>query len=153
MISNEHIQTPEVVYRYRHLVGKHRERTEKIITKSILHFASPTTFNDPFDCKVHYRKLTATNLELKKRYGSVLKNKLPYCNRAQRRGKAAKDLKGFNRKKFLISMTEGFQAEVDKVVVLSLSKSRDNVVRSAEKIKYPKTGWKKKWENSIRGTC
>lgn len=128
MISIEDIPTPEVVYRYRHLVGKHREWTEKIITESILHFASPTTFNDPFDCKVHYRKLTATNSELKKRYGSVLKNKLPHCNRAQRRGKAVKDLKGFNRKNFLISMTDGFQATVDKVGVLSLSKFRDNIV-------------------------
>ena len=128
MISVEDIPTPEVVYRYRHLIGKHREWTEKIITESILHFASPTTFNDPFDCKVHYRKLTATNSELKKRYGSVLKKKLPHCNRAQRRGKAVKDLKGFNRKNFLISMTDGFQATVDKVGVLSLSKSRDNVV-------------------------
>lgn len=128
MISTEDIPTPEVIYRYRHLVGKHREWTEKIITESILHFASPTTFNDPFDCKVHFRKLTATNSELKKRYGNVLKKKLPHLSRAQRRGKAVQDLKGFDRKKFLVAMTEGLQAAVDKVGVLSLSKSCDNVV-------------------------
>jgi len=128
MTSSEDIPTPEVIYRYRHLVGLHRVWTEKIITESVLHYSSPTKFNDPFDCKVHYRKLTATNSELKQRYNNVLKKKLPNLNRAQRRGKAAQDLEEFDREKFLAAMTEGLQAAVDKVGVLSLSKSRDNVV-------------------------
>jgi len=128
MISVEGIRSPEVLYRYRHLAGKHREWTEKIITESILHFASPTRFNDSFDCKVHYRKLTATNSELKKWYGNLIKKALPHLSREQRRGKAVKDFKGFDRKNFQIGMTKSLQAAVDNVGVLSLSTSRDSVV-------------------------
>jgi hypothetical protein len=119
--------TPETLYRYRHLMGEHRARTARILTDSVLYFASPASFNDPFDCKVHFR-LTTSEDELRRKQQSLLKKYAPDLNRAQRRTKAAQDLRTFDREKFLESMTAGFQGEVNKVGVLSLSEFPDEVL-------------------------
>lgn len=63
----------QVLYRYRHLNGKHRERTKKIFTDSILHFANPSTFNDPFDCTVHFQS-SFSKEELRRKYIDLTKN-------------------------------------------------------------------------------
>lgn len=121
------IPTPEILYRYRHLQGEHRERTARILKDSALYFASPASFNDPFDCKVHFR-LSSTEKEPRSKHLSLLKKYAPALNRAQRRAKATDDLRRFDCEEFLRNVTTGFQTEVNQVGVLSLSQTNDNVV-------------------------
>lgn len=127
MVAGTELPTPKILYRYRHLEGRHREWTARIITESVLHFASPTTFNDPFDCKVHFR-FTSTMEQLKRKHNALLKKYVPSMSRAERRAKASQDLKRLDREQFLKAMTTGLQTEVDKTGVLSLSKYRESVV-------------------------
>lgn len=80
-----------MLYRFRHLQAEHREWTKKIITDSIIHFSDPRSFNDPFDCKIHFRP-SISRRELKKKYAELVKNNIPNLPRAQRRAKVAKDM-------------------------------------------------------------
>ena len=42
----------QFLHRYRNLNGRHREWTKRILTESVLYFAAPSAFNDPFDCSL-----------------------------------------------------------------------------------------------------
>ena len=72
-------EDPRVLYRYRHLQGEHREWTKRILTDSVLHFAKPSLFNDPFDCKVHFRP-SFSREELKQKYVDLVKKNIPELN-------------------------------------------------------------------------
>ena len=120
-------EEPQFLYRYRHLEGKHREWTKRIFTKSVLHFASPLTFNDPFDCKVHFRS-SVPKLGLKRKYGNLVKKYMPNLNRAQRRTIAAIDVRAADIDEFLTKVTKGLQNSVNGVGVLSLSATDRNVL-------------------------
>lgn len=120
------VLTPDILYRYRHFSGENRARTAKILTDSVLYFPSPASFNDPFDCKVHFR-LTASKAELQRKFESLLKENTS-SNRAQRRTRASQELKSFDRKQFLEKVTNDLQINVDKTGVLSLSRSYENVL-------------------------
>lgn len=43
---------PEILYKYR----KFDNRTDEIILNSEFYFAPPSSFNDPFDCNLSYKK-------------------------------------------------------------------------------------------------
>ena len=118
---------PQFLYRYRHLEGHHRERTKRILTESVLYFASPLTFNDPFDCKVHFRS-SVSKWRLKRKYDNLVKKYMPHLNRAQRRAVAASDVKKVNMDQFLTKVTEGLQDSVNGVGVLSLSATDRNIL-------------------------
>ena len=120
-------EDPRVLYRYRHLQGEHREWTKRILTDSVLHFAKPSLFNDPFDCKVHFRP-SFSREELKQKYVDLVKKNIPELNRAQRRAKRANDLKTFEPDKFLAQMTSGLQDAIDGLGVLSLSATDRNIL-------------------------
>ena len=120
-------EDPKVLYRYRHLQGDHREWTKRIITDSVLYFSSPSSFNDPFDCKIHYQSsLSAKQLRLK--YVDLLKKKLPKLNRKMRRGKVVTDLTSLNTNEFIVQMERGLQDAVNKIGVLSLSATNRNIL-------------------------
>jgi hypothetical protein len=122
MTENKHF-----LYRYRHLNGKHRERTKRILTDSVLHFANPTTFNDPFDCKVHFQSSFSVE-ELKWKYVDWIKKRMPDLNCKERRTKARDDIKAMKPDKFLSQITAGLQDSVDNVGVLSLSATDRNIL-------------------------
>jgi hypothetical protein len=117
----------QFLYRYCHLNGKHRERTKRILTESILHFANPSTFNDPFDCKVHYLPSFSVE-ELRRQHVDRIKRRMPDLNRRQRREKATHDMKAMEPEKFLRQVTDGFQNAVNGVGILSLSATDRNIL-------------------------
>jgi hypothetical protein len=117
----------QFLYRYRHLNGKHREWTKKIITDSLIHFANSTTFNDPFDCKVHFQSSFSTE-ELKQKYLGLIKKRMPGLNRKGRKTKVRSDIKVMKPDEFISKFTAGFQDSIDNVGVLSLSASDRNIL-------------------------
>jgi hypothetical protein len=117
----------QYLYRYRHLHGDHREWTRKIFTDSVLHFANPSDFNYPFDCRVHYRNSFSME-EFKSQHLERIKQRMPALNRRQRRAKASYDLKAMNREQFLADMTTRLQDTVNSVGVLSLSATDRNIL-------------------------
>lgn len=118
---------PEVLYRYRHLRGKHREWTRRIITDSVLHFANPLSFNDPFDCKIRYRS-SLSRKQLKKKYAGLLKKNAPKLNRKMRRGKSVTDLVSLKPDEFIKRNERHIQDLVNKIGVLSLSATKSNIL-------------------------
>ena len=120
-------EDPKVLYRYRHLQGDHRKWTRRIITDSVLYFASPSSFNDPFDCKVHYRSSLSVK-HLKLRYADLLKKKLPKLNRKMHRGKVVTDLASLNPNEFIAQIESGLQDTVNRIGVLSLSATNRNIL-------------------------
>lgn len=119
--------TPDFVFRYRHFQGKHREYTAQILTDSLLYFPSPSTFNDPFDCRVHFN-FTATDEEIQRYYMRLLRKIAPAASPAKRLKKARQDMNRFDRTSFLENITRALQEDVNKVGVLSLSAVQDNVL-------------------------
>ena len=117
----------QFLYRYRHLHGQHREWTRRIFTDSLLHFANPSTFNDPFDCKIHYRPSFSV-AELKRQHLKRIKKRMPALNRKRRRAKTAHDIRSMQPEKFLSNMTSRIQASVNGVGVLSLSATDRNIL-------------------------
>jgi hypothetical protein len=120
-------EDPKVLYRYRHLQGEHREWTRQILTDSILHFASPLSLNDPFDCRVYFRP-SFSNEELKQKFASLVKKYLPDLNRAQRRSKVKSDIGRFDRDNFIPQISMGLQDDVDNCGILSLSATDRNIL-------------------------
>lgn len=118
---------PQYLYRYRHLQGKHREWTSRILTHSVLHFSSPTSFNDPFDCKVHFRS-HVSSVDLRRKYASLVKGRIPQLNRTQRRSKVANDINSKNPHELLKQVSIDLQHEIDQLGVLSLSATDRNVL-------------------------
>jgi Protein of unknown function (DUF2971) len=117
---------PQYLYRYRHLQGNHRKYTSKILTDSALYFASPTSFNDPFDCKIHYQP-SIHSRELRQAFMEWTKKLNPELNRADRRSEVNQYLK-LNRETLLEGITRLLQNDVNKLGVLSLSLSYSNVL-------------------------
>ncbi|QOX78152.1 DUF2971 domain-containing protein [Trichlorobacter lovleyi] len=120
-------EDPQILYRFRHLQGEHREWTKQILTDSHLYFASPASFNDPFDCKIHYLSSFKIS-QLKEHYDSLIKSRFPHLNKAQRRAKVHADVARINSKNFIKDMTDNMQAAVNKLGVLSLSATCNNLL-------------------------
>ena len=123
MISED----PKVLCRYRHLQGKHHDRTKRILTDSIHYFASPSSFNDPFDCKIHFRSSLSPK-QLKQKYGDLVRRNTPGLNREQRRAKVATDLATVDPDKLIAKMTNSMQHAVNGLGVLSLSATDSNIL-------------------------
>lgn len=117
----------QFLYRYRHLNGQHREWTKRILAESVLHFANPSTFNDPFDCKVHYRPSFSVK-QLIKQTEDRIKRCMPDLNRNQRRAKARQGIRAMEPEKFLRQVTGDLQNVVNGVGVLSLSATDRNIL-------------------------
>lgn len=120
-------QTPDILYRYRDLVGKNRDRVKRLIRESVLYFASPNSFNDPFDCKVYYNS-SGSFSDIRQKQQKLYKKYAPNLNRNERRRRTAEDMKRFNRQNFVNQITTSIQEKVNGVGVLCLSEHRDDVV-------------------------
>lgn len=75
------------LYRYRSLAGQAASFLERTICGNELYFASPSTFNDPFDCRPSF-SMQASNAQLKKYYAGVLSRQATHMNRADRRAES-----------------------------------------------------------------
>jgi hypothetical protein len=55
MISRAKPEIPDVLYKYRSLSGdRSKEHVRQTIVENEVYFCSPSSFNDPFDCRVHF---------------------------------------------------------------------------------------------------
>lgn len=119
--------TPDTLYRYRDLIGENRIRVQTSIERSLLYLASPKHFNDAFDCRIHYNTTVSTAI-LRRKQTSLYKKFAPELNRSQRRTKAAADTRRISPKTVVEGITAGLQEAVDRVGVLCLAESKDNIV-------------------------
>jgi hypothetical protein len=110
------------LYRYRDLVGERAGWVRQILVDSMLYFASPATFNDPFDCRVVFRKDISPE-EFRNKADRLL------AARGVARDERRRMLKP-NRspEEFIRNVTGGLQAKVDGVGVLSLSSTHENIL-------------------------
>ncbi|MBT0654323.1 DUF2971 domain-containing protein [Geomobilimonas luticola] len=126
-MTNSSEESQMVLYRFRHLLGPHREWTKDILTQSVLYFSSPSEFNDPFDCKVYYRNRLSVE-HLKEYYFSLLRQKFPHLNREQCKTKVAQDTKRITPEEFIAKVTEGMQTSANELGILSLSATSTNIL-------------------------
>ncbi|MBF0555719.1 MAG: DUF2971 domain-containing protein [Nitrospirae bacterium] len=114
------------LYRYRHLDGEHHDWTKKIITESILYFASPATFNDPFDCRVHFSKdyskeeLSAYFIEKAKEFEPEMKS--------DELNERAEAILKQDRNEMVSQMKKGLQGWINNYGILSLSANNNNIL-------------------------
>lgn len=118
---------PQFLYRYRHLQGEHRQYTSRILTESVLYFASPKSLNDPFDCKVNFNS-SVSDSSLRRLCTSLLKKSDPLLNRAKRRDIFLQSTKSRKSGKFLEGVTHDLQETVNNMGLLSLSASCNNIL-------------------------
>ncbi|MDA3910284.1 MAG: DUF2971 domain-containing protein [Bacteroidales bacterium] len=64
------IELPEILYKYRDWNSKYHRQ---LIEKQIAYFASPGTFNDPFDCKIPIRYDINSEQHLEDIYSDIIK--------------------------------------------------------------------------------
>ena len=119
--------TPDILYRYRNFLGDNRERTERLIRTSSLYFASPTSFNDPFDCRIFYNS-DGSLQERRRKLQSLHKKYEPSLNRNERRRRASKNTKHSTSEDQLRGLIDGMQSVVNKIGVLCLSENRDDLL-------------------------
>jgi hypothetical protein len=117
----------QFLYRYRHINGKHREWTKRILTKSVLHFAKATAFNDPFDCKVCFKSSFSEN-EPKLKFLDLIHKRMPHLTNKECKIIADDRINFLNHDTFLSQITAYLQSEVDKVGVLSFSATDRNIL-------------------------
>jgi len=67
-------------------VGRRDDRVGRIFTHNELYFASPSLFNDPFDCKVNVSIEDATQVDFELYYKNL--NKEPGISESEHAAKA-----------------------------------------------------------------
>jgi hypothetical protein len=80
----------KIVYKFRNWGNEHHK---KLLTDNIIHFASPSSFNDPFDSTIPFRYDLVSDKELMKAYCQIIKNDEPNISRQEMRKKAREELK------------------------------------------------------------
>jgi len=78
---------PTYFYRYRSLSGEQSKWVEQSVLFDKHFFASPNSFNDPFDCKPYF-SITAQRQPLIKYYEGVIQRVNPSMGREERRAEA-----------------------------------------------------------------
>ncbi len=110
------------LYRYRNLVDDHATWVREIIQESILYFSSPKNFNDPFDCRARFSSdISKTEFKSKAR-DLLIERRIP---RKQRR-KILRTPR--SPKVFASNIAQGMQTEIDRMGVLSLSATHENIL-------------------------
>lgn len=110
------------LYRFRDLEEQRVQWVKQIVVDSQIFFASPSTFNDPFDCRIRFRK-DGSIAELKKRLEELL------CERGDSKEVSRQKVEGMGDPSvFVCEIESGFQSEVDAIGVLSLSSTHEDIL-------------------------
>lgn len=119
----------DFLYKYRSLVGKARLHAERLLVHSEAYFASPATFNDPFDCRVRF-SMVVTDEEYQNYFLLLFRKFHPdWTEEARRKEVDQIIVSGRHRDpQFVEHMTERFQAEVNTLGVLCLAKKPDHIL-------------------------
>ena len=126
----ENIDVPETVYKYREWDDDHHKKT---LTNRELFLASPSRFNDPFDCKIPiaYWKI-AEDPDLAQTYFSqVVERHKSHLGKEDKKKEVERLIseKRFKDKEYLERMEKELFNELNKKFgVISLTAFRDNVV-------------------------
>lgn len=124
---------PDVLYRYRHFEGDHQDWTKQIITNSVLYFASPHSFNDPFDCKIHY-KIPPSEIQIEKLCFDFVKANLPPGLNTQQQEQVIKTAMSIRNPdcikpvNFCAVAEQTLQKDINQLGVLSLSATCKNIL-------------------------
>jgi Protein of unknown function (DUF2971) len=126
------VTVPARFCRYRSLSGQSADR----VRESILHckhfFASPLSFNDPFDCKPNF-ELRGTNAELQKYYEGLVARYMPQIGRDARRAEARRRVSDPAFDPRLPGNMDGFRRMYHETVtshvgVMCLSEAHDDIL-------------------------
>ena len=116
-----------VLYKYRNLDGKSRERVERIIKKSRIYLPSARSFNDPFDMKVRFER-RATDQEVRKFFDDILKRRT-HLSQSQRKIEVERSTGKANRPEELARLEKDMQDRIySKLGVLSLSEDPTQIL-------------------------
>jgi hypothetical protein len=80
----------KIVYKFRNWENEHHK---KMLKDNTIHFASPNSFNDPFDSTIPFRYDLISDKELLKAYYKIIKKDKPNISRQEMRNKAREELK------------------------------------------------------------
>lgn len=127
---NARLPGPDILYKYRCWDDTNHK---KILTHNEIFFASPRSFNDPFDCRIPLPLLDAPKKEMLKACEQQLKKDHPNLNREQRKKQAKTDVDEFRRRckdpAFRKEREdENLQEVFNDFGVLSLSDSDENIL-------------------------
>lgn len=122
------ISTPEpttsFLYKYRHIDENNKDFIADIFTNNKIFFASPSSFNDPFDCQA--RLSFDAPLRLQRSYlDSLLKKRSPHLTRNERRTKIKNGLPSILGDNFSKATLREILGDVG---VFCLSEVRDNIL-------------------------
>ena len=110
------------LYRYRDLEGKHADWVREIIQESKIYFASSKGFNDPFDCHVRFSS-DISKADFKSHAEKLL------IERGVPRQKRREILQTPRSiAEFVSNMERGVQDQIDRIGVLSLSATHENIL-------------------------
>jgi hypothetical protein len=131
--------------RYRSLSGQSGEWVRDSIVHSKHFFASPLSFNDPFDCRSNF-ELRGTRAELVKYYEGVVARQMPELGRDARRAEARRRVSDPTFDPRLPENMESFRRTYHETVtshvgVLCLSEVHDDILMWAH------------YADSHRGVC
>ena len=110
------------------------KRLERIFTHSELYFASPSKFNDPFDCKTLFTCEGSGVAEFRKFFEGKLKKDFPtLSDKAIKQRVTALIREGFYkdtkwRQYHIRKFQQGLEAESEKLGMLCLSQKRDDIL-------------------------
>ncbi len=123
-----------VLYKYRHLDGKHRDRTERIITDAEIYFASAESFNDPWDSRVPFhvgssREQQAESREQQaERFDSLLARRRQQLSAEQRRIAVDQMLVAARDPERLSTFERKMQDRIYTLGICSLSADPSNIL-------------------------
>jgi hypothetical protein len=80
----------KIVYKFRNWENEHHK---KILTDNLIHFSTPSSFNDPFDSTIPFRYDLISDQELMQAYCRLIKKDEPNISRQEMKKKAREELK------------------------------------------------------------
>jgi hypothetical protein len=121
---------PPHLYKYRSIKGKAAAHVQQLFRESVIFFAAPPTFNDPFDCRVHLRFPDSPD-----HYSNFLEHRalksVPGLSPAQRKEIAfysVEELQPHRDKALQSTMEADLQEGVNQLGVFSLCENPDDIL-------------------------
>ena len=123
---------PATLCRYRSVSDLARSRTQRVVETGLHYFASPSSFNDPFDCRPNFT-LEGTEDGVRQYLLGMWARQAPHLPEAERRAEVAAILSDPSRDPRIAENNRLFAAAYDSLVtaqvgVLCLSEVHDDIL-------------------------
>ena len=106
---------PSTLCRYRSVSGSARERTQRVIETGLHYFASPNSFNDPFDCRPNFT-LEGTEEQVRSHLQGMWAREAPHLPETARNAKVEAILSDPSRDPRVPENNRLFAAAYDSLV-------------------------------------